>query len=500
MNTPLRRVGLAMLAMLVLLLGNVTYIQMVNADDYRADARNQRVLFDEYSRERGKIISNDGKQLLATVTPTNDRLKYLRQYPLGPAFAPVTGFYSVRYGARALERSEDEILNGSDDRLFVRRLSDIITGRDPRGGNIQTTIDSRVQQAAYDAMVNPGTGQSYTGAVVALRPQTGEILAMVSTPSYDPNQLSTHDPDAQEAAWLALTKKDDPRKPMINRAIQETYPPGSTFKLVVAAAALEDGQTKDMQLTAANSVQLPSTRTDLENFNGGHCGPADQQTASLETALALSCNTAFATLADQLGTDKLREQAQKFGIGQTDLQIPMGVVSSGLGPMADQASLYQTGIGQRDVRLTPMQDAMVVAAIANNGVLMRPQLVQKALAPDLSVMSNFDSDELERAMSTSNANTLRDMMKKSEENTKGNGKVNGLVIASKTGTAEHGNDPKGTPPHAWYVAFAPADNPQIAVAVLVESGGNRGLAATGGSVAASVGRATINALPGIGGR
>ncbi|MBP2321812.1 peptidoglycan glycosyltransferase [Kibdelosporangium banguiense] len=496
MNTPLRRVGIAMLAMLVLLLGNITYIQMVNADDYRADSRNQRVLLDEYSRERGKIISNDGKQLLATVTPTNDRLKYLRQYPLGAAFATVTGYYSVRYGARALERSEDEILNGSDDRLFVRRLSDIITGRDPRGGNIQTTIDSRVQQAAYDAM----TASNYTGAVVALRPQTGEILAMVSTPTYDPNQLSTHDSDEQEAAWLSLTKKDDPRKPMINRAIQEVYPPGSTFKLVVAAAALEDGQTKDTQLTAANNVQLPGTRTDLENFNGGHCGPADQQTASLETALALSCNTAFATLADQLGKQKLQEQAQKFGIGQTDLQIPMGVVTSGLGPMPDKASLYQTGIGQRDVQLTPMQDAMIAATIANNGVLMRPQLVQKVLAPDLSVMSDFAADDLGRAMSTSNANTLRDMMKKSEDNTKGNGKVNGLVIASKTGTAEHGNDPKKTPPHAWYVAFAPADNPQIAVAVLVESGGNRGLAATGGSVAASVGRATINALPGIGGR
>jgi penicillin-binding protein A len=493
MNTPLRRVGLAMLLMVVLLLANITYIQMFNADDYRADARNQRVLFDEYSRERGKIISSDGK-LIATVTPTNDRLRYLRQYPLGAAFAPVTGYYSVRYGSRALERSEKEILDGSDDRLFVRRLSDLITGRDPRGGNVQTTIDSRVQQAAYDAM----TAANYTGSVVAIRPQTGEILAMVSTPSYDPNPLSSHDADEQEKAYRSFA--DDKLKPMLNRAIQETYPPGSTFKLVVTAAALEDGVTKDSQLTAANTVQLPGTRTDLENFNGGHCGPNDQATASLETALSLSCNTAFATLADQLGADKLRDQAAKFGIGQTDLQIPMGVEESSIGPMPDAASIYQTGIGQRDVRLTPLQDAMVVSAIANGGTLMRPQLVQKVLAPDLSEMSKFTADELGRAMSGSNAGVLRDMMKKSEENTKGNGKVNGLVIASKTGTAEHGTDPKNTPPHAWYVAFAPADNPQIAVAVIVESGGNRGLAATGGSVAASVGRATINAMPGIGGR
>jgi penicillin-binding protein A len=268
----------------------------------------------------------------------------------------------------------------------------------------------------------------------------------------------------------------------------------------VTAAALEDGKDKNYLLPADASIQLPATKTDLENFAHSHCGPADQNQVPLETALALSCNTAFATLADQLGKDKLQEQAQKFGIGQTDLKIPMTVVPSSIGTLPDRAALFQTGIGQRDVLLTPLQDAMVAATIANNGILMRPQLVQKVLAPDLQVISDFDADELGRAMSTGNANALRDMMKKSEDNTKGDGKVAGLQIASKTGTAEHGSDPKATPPHAWYVAFAPADNPQIAVAVLVENGGDRGLAATGGSVAASVGRATINALPGIGGR
>jgi peptidoglycan glycosyltransferase len=496
MNTPLRRVGLAMLAMIVLLLGNVTYIQMVNADDYRTDSRNNRVLYDEYSRERGKIISPDGGQLLAKVTPTNDSLRYLRQYPFGAAMAPVTGFYSVRYGSRALEKAEDEILNGSDDRLFVRRLSDLITGRDPRGGNIQTTVIPQVQQAAFDAM----SKKNFTGAVVALRPQTGEILAMVSTPSYDPNPLSSHSSAEQEKYMNTVRDQNNPAKPMLNRAIQETYQPGSTFKLVVAAAALEDGKDKNYMLPADASIQLPGTKTDLENFAHSHCGPADQSQVNLETALALSCNTAFATLADQVGKDKLREQAEKFGIGQTDLQIPMGVETSTIGKLPDRAALFQTGIGQRDVNITPMQDAMIAAAIANNGTVMRPQLVQKVLAPDLQVISDFDADELGRAMSGSNANELRDMMKKSEENSRGDGKVPGLVLASKTGTAEHGTDPKNTPPHAWYVAFAPADNPQIAVAVVVENGGDRGLAATGSSVAASVGRATINALPGIGGR
>jgi peptidoglycan glycosyltransferase len=498
MNTPLRRVGMAMLAMLVLLLGNITYIQLVRADDYRTDSRNQRVLLDEYARQRGQIIANgDDRQLLAKVTPTNDKLKYQRQYPLGAAFAPVTGYYSTRFGSNALEKAEDEVLNGSDDRLFVRRLSDLITGRDPRGGNVQATVIPQVQQAAYDAM----TANGYTGAVVALRPQTGEILALVSSPSYDPNPLASHDTEAQQKAWDQVRDANNSKKPVLDRAIQENYPPGSTFKLVVAAAALADGKDENYLLPADASIKLPGTNTDLENFSHTHCGPdAGAAQVTMAVALQFSCNTAFATLADQVGKQKLEDQAAAFGIGQEDLQIPMGVVASGIGKLPDRASLFQTGIGQRDVLLTPMQDAMITAGIANGGVVMQPQLVEKILAPDLQVISDFDAKKLSTAMTASDAAKLRDMMKLSEEHTKGDGKVAGLVIASKTGTAEHGVDPKATPPHAWYVAFAPADNPQIAVAVVVENGGNRGLAATGSSVAAGVGRAAINALPGIGGR
>src|SRR5207248_4222692 len=184
------------------------------------------------------IVTADGQTTLATSQPTNDRLKYQRVYGKGQEYAAVTGFYSVIYGAGGTERAENQVLDGSDDRLFVRRLSDLITGRDPRGGDVQVTIDPRVQETAYKAMTEANRGQGFTGAVVALRPQTGEILAMVSTPSFDPNKLATHDPDAQEQAWTQL--RDDPRKPANNRAIGEIYPPGSTFKLVVAAAPLEN--------------------------------------------------------------------------------------------------------------------------------------------------------------------------------------------------------------------------------------------------------------------
>ncbi|QFU85272.1 penicillin-binding protein 2 [Amycolatopsis sp. YIM 10] len=489
MNTPLRRVGVTMLVMLLLLLVNATYVQFIKADDYRTDSRNARVLLDEYSRQRGKIIAASNGQVLAGIEPTDDKYKFLRTYPGGAMYAPVTGFYSIRYGAGGMERAQDEVLNGSDPRLFVRRLSDMVTGRDPRGGNVALTINPAVQKAAYEGMTKKG----YTGALVALDPKTGEILAMVSTPSYDPSALASHDGKEMEKAWTGFDA--DPSKPMLNRAISETYPPGSTFKIVTTAAALEDGMKPDSQVTTAANVKLPGTNADLENFGGATC-----QGSTLKDALAYSCNTAFAEIAGGLGKDKLTETAEKFGIGQTDLTVPMRVAPSGLGDLAGKPQLYQSGIGQRDVRLTPLQVALLSSAVANGGTAMKPQLIKSLLAQDLSEMEKISPEELtgDPAMSSANAAILRDMMLASEANTKGGGKNDALKIASKTGTAEHGSDPKATPPHAWYTAFAPADDPKIALAVIVESGGDRGLAATGGTVAAEIGRSAIAAALGGG--
>jgi peptidoglycan glycosyltransferase len=499
MNTPLRRVGLAMLAMVVLLLANATYIQIVKADEYREDSRNRRVLLEEYSRQRGKILTSD-EVIIANVKSTNDRLQYQRTYANGPLYAPITGFYSIRYGSTGLERAENDILNGSDDRLFVRRLSDLITGRDPRGGNIVTTINSKVQQAAYDAM----TQNNFTGAVVAIKPDDGQILAMVSTPSYDPSGLASPDGAVQQQTYDQFKDANNPAKPMLNRAISENYQPGSTFKLVTAAAGLADGKDKNSQVTTSPGINVVNGDTNcdvdeatcLANYTRGTCGDG-----TMQSAIQHSCNTAFAQMADQLGRDKMLDQAAKFGIGETDLHIPMGVVPSCMGPIAtdqcmdipDRSTLFASGIGQRDVRLTALENCTIAATIANDGARMRPQLVQKVLAPDLDEISGYDPDQVEQAISGSDAGELRDMMVESEKTTAGSGKRDDLTIASKTGTAENGVDPKLTPPYAWYVAFAPADNPQIAVAVVVES---KDVAATGGKLAAGVGRAAINALVG----
>ena len=485
MNTSLRRISMMVMALTVLLLINATVTQVFRADALRSDPRNQRVLLDEYSRQRGQITA--GGQLLAYSLSTNGRYRFLRVYPEPMVYAPVTGFYSLRFSSNGLERAEDLILNGSDERLFGRRLADFFTGRDPRGGNVNTTLVPRIQQAAWSAL-QQGCDGPCKGSVVALGPSTGKILAMVSSPSYDPNLLATHDTEAQGEAWQQL--RDDAASPLTNRAIAERYPPGSTFKVITTAAALQAGITENEPLTAAGSIPLPDSTATLENYGGTPCGPAP--TAPLREAFERSCNTAFVELGMRIGASALRSTADAFGFDSPPAAIPLQVAESTVGPMTDAAAVGMSSMGQKDVAVTPLQNAMVAAAIANSGVLMQPYLVDRLEGPDLSNISTAAPQELRRAVPVEVAAKLTDLMIGAEKFTQQKGAIPGVLIASKTGTAEHGADPRATPPHAWYIAFAPAQDPKIAVAVLVENGGDR-LSATGGALAAPIGRAAIAA-------
>lgn len=486
MNASLRRISVTVMALIVLLLLNATMTQVFAADSLRADPRNQRVLLDEYSRQRGQIVA--GGQLLAYSVATDNRFRFLRVYPNPAQYAPVTGFYSLRYSSTGLERAEDPLLNGSDERLFGRRLADFFTGRDPRGANVDTTIRPRVQQAAWDGMQQGCGGPPCKGAVVALKPSTGKILAMVSSPSYDPNLLSSHDPEVQAQAWQRL--RDDPDNPMTNRAISETYPPGSTFKVITTAAALQAGASDTEQLTAAPSIPLPNSTATLENYGGQACG--NDPTVSLQQAFALSCNTAFVQLGILTGADALRSMARSFGLDSTPSVIPLQVAESTIGIIPDAAALGMSSIGQKDVALTPLQNAEIAATIANGGVTMQPYLVDSLKGPDLTTISTTTPYEQRRAVSPQVAAKLTELMVGAEKVAQQKGAIPGVQIASKTGTAEHGSDPRHTPPHAWYIAFAPAQTPKVAVAVLVENGADR-LSATGGALAAPIGRAVIEA-------
>jgi penicillin-binding protein A len=474
MNAPLRRVALSVLVLFTLLIINVNYIQVVRSDELRSDQSNTRVLAEEYDRERGSIVV-DGTEVAMSV-PTDDRLTYLRQYPKGPLYAPVTGYYSLVYSNSGLERAENDVLAGSDPRLFVRRLADLFTGRDPAGGDVVLTLDPHVQEAAMAGL------SGNTGAVVALNPKTGAVLGMASTPSYDPNKLSSHDPAAIRQYWEQLgNASPDPR---LNRTIGDNFPPGSIFKVIVSAAALSNGYTPDTTIPAPDLLTLPNTRTTLKNFGGSSCnGGADQR---LIDALTISCNTAFAELGMKLGEDKVRSMAEAFGMDDKKMQIPLEVAPSTVGDIESKAALGQTSIGQRDVRMTPLQAAMVAAAVANKGSLMKPYLVDQVRAPDLSVIDQTDPQELRHPISAGVAAQLTEMMTSVVANGTGRAaQIPGVPVAGKTGTAQVA---EGVPDHNWFIGFAPADDPQIAVAVFVANGGG-----TGGDVSAPIARQVLQA-------
>ena len=480
MNTPLRRLATVVLVMFVALMASATWVQYFQAERLNNDSRNVRTLYREFGNARGPIVV--AGEAIALSAPVEDSYGYQRSYTNGELYSAMTGFYSVVNGRTELERAANDELTGRGDRLFFSRIRDLVTGRQPEGAAVETTIIPAAQQAAFDGLA----GQQ--GAVVAIEPSTGKILALVSTPGFDPNALASHDTTAAGAAYQALDAADG--NPLRSNATKETYPPGSTFKLVTAAAALESGQfTAGSTLPAPVRLTLPQTTATIGNFGGGGCG-ADPIT--LADALRISCNTAFGQLGLDVGEDALRTQAERFGFNDPNLTIPMGVVESVFPADLDLPVTAQSAIGQRDVRATPMQMAMVSAAIANGGKLMTPYVVQTVRSADLHKVSETPSTLYSTAISPGTAATLRDMMVGVVDDGSGSAaQIPGVQVAGKTGTAQTAD---GQAPHAWFTAFAPADAPRVAVAVIVEHGGNAGNEATGGRIAAPIAKAVIEAV------
>ena len=482
MNTPILRMSRLVGALFAILLISATIIQFVQAPTLRARSDNRRTLLDNYSRDRGSILVGD--TAIASSTPSEGELAFLRVYPQGKLYSHVTGYYSYVYGANGgLEGGSDGLLSGSSDALFYKRLADLLTGKQPTGASLQLTINAKAQEAASKALGNQ------RGAVVALDPRTGAILALVSHPEYDPNTLATHDSNAQTAAMEGLLA--DPTRPLIDRAISgNLYPPGSVFKIITTAAALSTGAvTEATQIPGPAVMDLPQTTVGLPNHDGKSCGPGDLTT--LQHALEISCNTAFGWIGLKVGGDALREQAAKFGFGES-LRIPMRVTPSVFPSAPNPPQTAQSAIGQFDVRVTPLEVAMVSAAIANHGVVMRPYLVQQVVGANLEILETHAAEQMSVAVTPEIAATITRMMVGVVE--VGTGKparITGVSVAGKTGTAQQGN---GLPPHAWFTAFAPADNPKIAIAVVVEDGGNAGEEAGGGRVAGPIAKAVMEAV------
>ncbi len=476
MNKSIRLGALFSLLLTVILLAHFTVVQGFSEDRYAQDPRNARTFVELKQINRGNI--NAGGQVLAQ-SYRDDNDFYQRTYPNMPySFAPVVGYVSDQFGTAGLESGYNDQLTGEGS-LGSNRFTRTGHDSDRTGNSIELTLNPSLQALAYDQLINPG----YDGAVVAMRPSTGEVLAMASTPSFDPNAVVN--PGTADAAWQQLN--DDPGNPLLNHATQDQLPPGSIFKIITTAAALRHGFTPDSPVTGDPLIMLPETNVPLTNYNGMPCGSGG--TVTLRTAFALSCNTAFVQTALSFGTEPLREAATAFGVGeQYDLGLP--TASGSLGEIPGPSELGQSAIGQRDVTMTALQAAVMASTVANDGRRMAPYVVSRVVRPDLTTVSENRPREITEAVTPDEAATIRDLMFGSERSTFG---YNGNGYASKTGTAEHGD---GAAPHTWYVAFDPSKD--VAVAVVVKDGGGLGLSATGGQVSAPIGRAILNAAPGGG--
>ncbi len=481
MKRPMRNVSIVIFMMFLSLFVSSTTIQVISADSLSQDPHNVRSAYDGYKVQRGAILV--GGKPIAQSVKSDDVYRYLRTYG-SSIYSAATGFSSVYQGSTGLESAMDSYLAGRNSSQFFEQISAVLSGVPAQGASVELTIVPKVQKAAWDALGN------MQGAVVAIEPSTGNILAWVSKPGFDANDLSVHDGEQSTAAYNELLGKTG--NPLLRKTDSELYAPGSVFKILVAAAAFETGKfSPSSNLSNPSKFQLPATNTYIQNSGEGRCG--GQKTVSIATALKLSCNIPFAQLGIALGEDTIASQAEKFGFGSI-IKTPLSSVASVYPSGMDDAQLGLSAFGQFDVRATPLQIAMISSAIANKGLLMKPNLVQTVLSSNLAVLSAPSPAEQGRPISEQTANALTEMMVAAvESGVSTNGSVKGVTVAGKTGTAQNG--PK-QPYTLWFTGFAPAENPKVAVAVVIADGGGQGQNGRGNSLAAPVASKVMKAVLG----
>ena len=495
MNRQIRQVAFLVLAMFSALSLSVTSVQGLarpaiwepwsSNNALNSDGRNSRTVNRDFDTDRGPILLADQTTAASTEKSENGQGSddYQRVYANGPLYAPVTGYFSPAFASMTgMEQAGNSVLNGDDPSLFSSRIKTLVTGGSQRGGAVQLTIDPEIQQAAYDALAGR------EGAVVALDPSTGAILAMVSSPSYDPSAFASQDANAANEASKTLS--EDSSRPLDNRAIAgNRYPPGSTFKIITTAAALRTGKiTPDQEVDAPDTITLPGTSHSLENYGGESCGGR----TSFSHAFAQSCNTPFAQLAMDVGEEELAKEAHNWGF-DSDLSIPLKVTPSVYPHNDSQAQTAMAGIGQASVQATPLMMAMVAATVANDGEQMTPYLVSRTLDPDLNEVSTTSKKVARTPIDSATAKSLSSLMQTAvAEGTGTSAQVAGVQVAGKTGTAETGTD---SGPTTWFVGFAGTDidKPEIALAVVLDGNAETEDGATGGKIAGPVAAQVIDA-------
>jgi penicillin-binding protein A len=481
MKKQLRSISTVVILMFVALFVSTTSIQFFEASSLRADPRNSRSILASYSTKRGAILTSDGTAI-AESTPVDDQYNYQRKYSNGAMYSPVTGYFTIGQGNSGIESAENEELSGQADSSFFQNINAILTGQDVQGDNITTTIDEKVQQAAWDALGDQ------SGAVVAIQPKTGKILAMVSKPTYDPNTLASHDTTQVIAQYKALVAQSG--APLQNRAIGgDLYAPGSVFKIVVASAALADGYKLTDTLPNPSTLKLPDTATYINNAEGGSCGGGSQVTIAL--AIQDSCNIPFAELGEKLGYKKIKAMADKYGYGSS-IDVPQSSTASQFPQPDSTAQLMLQSFGQGNDRVSPLQIAMTTAGVANGGTVMQPTLIDSIQTSDLKTVQSFSPKTYSSPISSSEADDLTTAMESVVNSGTGtNARIDGVDVAGKTGTAENGT---GDPYTLWFTGFAPAKDPQVAVAVVVGNGGGLGQSGVGNTVAAPIAKKVMEAV------
>lgn len=484
MTKELRRLSILMLGMFLALFAATSWIQVVNADALARNPGNTRALYDSYQVQRGSIIVSGSA--IATSVPSNDVYSWQRVYTDADMWGHVTGWINPVLGsATGIEQSMNQALSGTAGSQFLARIERIISGQPPRGSNVVLTLDAAVQRAAFDALGD------LQGGVIAIEPKTGRVLAMVSSPDFDTNLLASHDAPAVNAYYDGLVA--DPANPLFDRSIGgDLNPPGSTFKLVVASAALASGDyTPESTLPNPARYRLPQSNNFVFNASGGTCGPGAEVT--IADALRISCNIPFAELAVELGDTAIREEAEKYGFNMP-FELPLVSTPSSYPRALDDPQTALTGFGQGQVTATPLQMAMVSAGIANEGVVMNPHMVDRVIGPDLSVQQVFEDTEFGRALDEDLAAEMRAMMVANVSGGAASGaRIDGVDVGGKTGTAENGGD---LPYTLWFTGFAPADDPQVAVAVVVEDGGGQNQSGSGNTIAAPIAKKVMEAVLG----
>ncbi len=490
MNRSLRTTAYALLGAFVLLVGAVIWTQAIRGPEYRDDPRNPRLVASLIGRERGPIVTADDVLVAVSNPSEEDTRQFIRSYPEGELYAHTVGYVSVLFGSRGIERVRSDDLVSDRDSTISGVLNGLLGG-DPRPRGLRLTIDHELQTVAAEAL----GGQK--GSVVAIDPMTGEILAMVSIPSFDPNSLIGAD-----AAPAGAAIEGDPDEPLRNRAIDETYPPGSVFKVITTSAGLDAGQVSPSTVfDDPAELALPGTTATISNFDGGVCN--DGQGVSLEMAFVRSCNTVFAQLGMDVGGDELAAKARRFGFNEPvpfDLATLTSSFPPGVVLEPDPPATAQNAIGQRDVQTTPILMALAAASVANDGTIMAPYLVDEVFTSDGEVESMTAPTVWRRAGSPAGAAVLADLMEKVVISGTGTrAAVPGVRIAGKTGTAEITD----AAPHAWFIGYGPVEPAEgersIAIAVIVESGGDFGESATGGSVAAPIAQRVLATFFGVDG-